>query len=534
MANLRKTALMASRPRTNWSGTYADERNWASMFRTYSPQHFGLMSAQTFSTQLGGKYVNKPLLYLTKGMGNTYNLRPGHHNYRWSLATEGNYRATITAVDTNLPAQPGKAGTTFRICVSKPGYQPPMVLKTEGRDMPMLRVVSHAESAGPTQHWLTVTVQSGNPNDYVDPKYLQVDRTIMDASTSVTDAGNMEYSGIETGSSYDLQSHIGYFARKIEVSDKFIRLEKDARQQGGAPDATYTFDGQRHNSAVGTGYVIVEKDSDGKISKEKLNQGSFITQAQALLEERLMKDVHMNMVFGRQEVSVHPRTGKPLTVGAGWFQMSRDGNYDEHSGNITLSQLVDQIESLYFNAVDPENRKVYIHTGQIGLKLASRLIEAEAGLSPFIFDSSYFVSDSSKRQGLNAKELAFGAQFTEFRSYNGVTLCFVHDVTKDSFEYYPELDPDTGKPIESGSFDIFDLGTNSDALGETKSNMAFVQEPDYEENFGIFNVYDPYTGSIKDGSNANALNKDVGFYRATSGKLEIWDLSRTMRVAQVA
>lgn len=527
MANLRKTALMTTRPRTNWSGTYADERTWASMFRSYSPQHLGLMSAQTFSTQLGGRYVNKPLLYLTKGMGNVYNLDPGHHNYKWSLATEGNYRATITDVDANLPAQPGKGKTTFRICVSKPGYQPPMVLKTEARDMPMMRVISYGESAGPTQNWLTVELQTGNPNDFIDPDYLAVGRTIIDASTSVTDASNVEYGGIETGSHYELQGHIGYFARKIEISDKFIRLEKAGRQ------GSYTFDGKRHNSAVGTGYVIVEREKDGTISKEKMNQGTFITTAQALLEERLMKDVHMNMVFGRQEVSVHPRTSKPLTVGAGWFQMAKDGNYSEHSGNLTLEDLLGQLDSLSFNALDPENRKFYVHTGHVGMNLASKLIEAEAGLSPFVFDSSYFISDASKKQGVNAKELAFGAQFTEFRSYNGVTLCFVHDVTKDSFEYYPEVDPQTGKPIESGSFDIFDLGANDDALGATKSNMAFVQEPDYEENFSIFNVYDPINGSIKDGSNAYALNKDAGFYRATSGKLEIWDLSRTMRVAHV-
>jgi len=531
MAQLRSTAIAKTRPRAEWSGTYFNEQNWASAFRSYSPHNFGLMAAQTFATQLGQNVVNKPLLYLTQGMGNTYELPAGHHNYTWRVATDGNPRARIMEVDSNLPTQPGKGGTSFRICLSRGDYHQPVVLKTESRTAPMLKIQGYPERESANKFWYTVTLQTGDPTAYIAATDIARGKTVIDATTAVADSMNEFYGGIETGSHYDLQGHIGYFARKIEINDKAIRLEKSAREQGKSPGKLFSMDGKSYDSVVGTGYMIVQKDRNGKVTTEALKAGTFIPNALAVLEERLAWDKEWNMVFGKSEVS--RESGKQMTVGAGWYEIVRDGFYSEHNGSVTLSDFTDQLESQYFNAVDIPNRKVYVKTGQEGMKIASRLIEAEAGISPFVFDSSYFITDASKQQGVNAKELAFGAQFTEFRSYNGVTLCFVHDPSKDNPKFYPELDEATGKPLESSSFDVFDLGESDAAPGGSKSNLAYVWEPDYEENFVISNVYDPIAGSVKDGSTVANLSKEAGFYRASSGKLEVWDTTRIMRIARV-
>ena len=115
MANKRNSALLKVAPRKNWGGTYFSERTWLSRFEQYSPKHFGMVAAQTFASQVGEKRINKPMLYLTHGMGNALELDPGQHDYTWSLATDGNIRSVITDVDPNLPARPGHAGSTFRI-----------------------------------------------------------------------------------------------------------------------------------------------------------------------------------------------------------------------------------------------------------------------------------------------------------------------------------------------------------------------------------------------------------------------------------
>ena len=537
MANKRNTALLKVAPRQNWGGTYFSERTWLSRFNSYSPKHFGMMAAQTFSSQVGEKRINKPMLYLTQGMGNVMELDPGQHDYTWSLATDGNIRSVITDVDPNLPARPGQAGTTFRICLNKRIYHEPVVLKTEATQMPMLMIVGQPDTESPTKHWYTVKIQSGDASAYVDPKWLQVDMTVIDATTSIADSQNYKHGGIELGSQYTLGGMIGYFGRKIEFEDKMIRHEMRARMQGKSPGKMFNFDGKSYDSAVGTGYVIVEKAKDGKYTKEAIKAGTFIPEAQYLLEERIAKDKEWNMLFGQNQVTIDEDTGKPKRVGAGWFQIARDGYYREHTGNLTLQDLVSEITSKYFYATDPDiqSRKVYIRTGSEGMQFISSQISAEAGLSPFIFESSYFVGDASYKQGVNKQELAFGAQFTEFRAANGVTLCFVLDPNKDDPHMFRELDEDTGRPKESSSFDIMDLGrssSNPDQNG-SGSNISMIWEPAAEVNVVVSNVYDPITGAINDGSKVSNFNKDVGFYRESSGKLEVWDVSRIMRWARI-
>lgn len=529
----RKTALITAAPRTNWRGTYGDSRTWASQFRTLGPHHFGLMGAQTFSTQLGKSQVNKPLYYMTAGLGNMYELPGGHSTYKWKLSEDGLTRSVIVDVD-NIGTQPGKSGTRIRFALDHGGYHEPVVLKTEGGpNVPMLVIQGFPEQETPTKFWYEAIIQDGLEDSFIDPAFLQVGRTVLDGTTQVSDELNTKYGGIEFGSSYELQSQIGYVARKIEVTDKFIRLEKAARERGMAPSSTYSFGGKSYNNAVGTGYIIAHRNKDGKVTKDVVEQGSFISTAEAMLEERIAMDKEYGMTFGRTQTRLDEVTGRRITTGAGWFQIARDGNFKENNGNLTLDDFTLELESLSFNAIDPSDRVFVIKTGQDGMKFASQLVEAEAGLSPFVFDSSYFIDKVGHNNFGN--ERAFGAQFTEFRGYNGIRLIWMYDPTKDNPNWYPDLDEETGRPKESGSYDIFDLGATNAApdTARTKSNCAYIYEPEAEEYFIVSNVYDIYNGSYKDGSKVANLDKQAGIYRGSSYKFECWDVSRTMRIEKV-
>lgn len=114
-------------------------------------------------------------------------------------------------------------------------------------------------------------------------------------------------------------------------------------------------------------------------------------------------------------------------------------------------------------------------------------------------------------------------------------LCFLHDPTKDNPYFYPDLHPTTGKPKESGSFDVFDLGETDAAPKNamTRSNVAMITEPEAEEYYMKSAIYDLQTGSIKDGGNVQVRDKEAGIYRTSSYKLEVWDVSRTLRLQAV-
>lgn len=535
---MRKTAIFTTNPRTDWGGSYADSRSYAQMFqRSHRVTDFGIMDAQTFSTQIGSDQVNKPLIWMTQGLGNTYALNAGEDQYRWKLYNDGINRAVIVDVDANLGTQPGKAGTTFDIYCDRGYYHEPVLLKTESRDLPSLRIIGYPTEIAPGKFKYTVKLQDGDPSVFMDVKYLQVGMTIIDGGTSVSSELNTKYAGIEFGSTNELQSHIGYAGRKFEATDRMIRLEIGAREKGQEPMTQYSIrgngEGSTFTSAVSTGYLIAPRANGTKPDKTQVvKEGSLLTTAEAMLRERLYMDCEYGMTFGKNEVTKDPDSGYDIKMGAGWLQMSKDGNYFEHNNDLTLADFTEKLSNVHFNSVAMDDRRTYIRTGQVGMKIFSRLVELELGGLGLTLSDSYVI-DRVNNNGLS-NEFKFGAfQFTEFHGYNGQKLTVVYDATKDNPNWYPELDPDTGKPIESASFDIFDLGNTTAApMGAmSKSNMAMVHEPASDEYYWVSNVYDPFTGSMKNGQMVSSNNKEVGLYMAKSYKLELFDVSRSMRIS---
>lgn len=523
----RRTALNVAAPRTDWGGSYGDSGTYASMFRNYSPHDFGVIDAQLWSTQIMGKTVNKPFLYMSKGMGNTYALKGGHNDYVWRLPNDGISRPIITAIDDDLPLQAGRNKSRFRVALDRPNYHEPSLLKVEGTNQPMMRIIGKPDTESPTRHWYTLEVQGG-VNAWVDSaRYLQVGMTVKDASSSVSDELNTKYAGVEFGSYSNLKGQIGYVARKFEVTDKFIRLERSGQS------GTINFHGKETTSAVGTGYLVGLKDKNGEVIKTKIGAGHFLDNMSAMLSERVAQDMEYGMVFGRQEIAMDYDSERPRFTGAGWLQMIKDSHYYEHNFDLTLSDFTSKFASIQTNSVAPEDRTVIIDTGTDGITYASRMIELEAGQSPFVFDSAHFI-DSVGHNGFK-NEKAWGAQFTEFRGYNGAKFIFMYNPAKDNFDYFPELNPLTGRPKESGSFDIYDIGATSASPKDAKTNKncAFVYEPAAEEYFMVSNVYDLQTGAVQDGGNVANLSKEAGLYRASSYKLEFWSLDRCMRIANV-
>lgn len=531
----RRTAVSKVSARNNWGGTYADSRTLSSMFSPKDIHNFGIMGVNAFTSVINGR-VNKPMLYMTLGSGNYMELPGGISKYSWKLAEAGIPRAKITAVDTATNgSQPGKSGAQIRIALDRPYYHEPSVFRTQLRDAPMMRLLGMPETEDDQTHWYTFVLQTDDANAFIPAEYLAVGKTVCEASTMIADEMNDQYAGIEFGSDQDLSSQIGYFARKFEMTDKAIRMEIEARKRGENPSSVYRFDNREFNSAVSTGYVIREV-KDGK--PVPVSQGIFVTTAEQMLEEKLLMDKEMNAVFGHTQTTVNEVTKRKMTAGAGWLQIAKDGNYIEYSSDeLTLDDFTSQLDAIAYYNMDTTERIFVMRTGEVGLKYFSKLVEREVGASSLTFHDTHFLSKNNHNGFGN--ELTFGQQFTEWHGYNGARYIVMHDPTKDNVEYYPDIDPDTGRPFESGSFDIFDLSDTDAApsssiynLGSS-SNCTWIYEPAFESYITTSGTYDFQTGAYNDGSVRATNSKECGIYRESSGKWECWDVSRTKRIAKV-
>lgn len=531
----RKTALSRVSARQNWGGTSADSRTFSHMFRNSDTHHFGMVGVNAFTQVVNGK-INKPMMYMTMGSGNYMELPGGVSRYAWNLGEGGIPRATITAVDTTVNGtQPGKSGAKIRFALDRPYYHAPALLKTESRDAPMIRLSGYPESESENVHWYEGTLQTSDPMAFIQPEYLQANKTMCDASTSVADEENNIYAGIEFGSDTELSSQIGYFARKFEMTDKAIRLEIENRKSGKPSGQRFNVFGKSTDTAVSTGYVI-RNMKNGEM--EKVEQGYFVTTVEAMLEERLLMDKEMNAVFGKLETRIDENTGREITVGAGWLEMAREGNYMEYSSDeLTLDDFIVGLDNIAYYNLDTDERIFVMKTGEVGLAYFSKLVEREVGASSLVFADSHFLSKADHNGFKN--ELSYGSQFTEWRGYNGARYIVMHDPSKDNVAYYPDIDPDTGRPYESASFDIFDLGDTEAAPNSTiynlgsKSNCCYIYEPAYELYHTTGGSYNFDTGAYNDGSQRPSNSKLCSIYRESSGTFEIWDISRTKRIAKV-
>jgi len=524
------SAYLFNRKRSSWGGSWADSAAYSSLFQEDAPTtDLGVIDIEVFATKGLSDIVNKPMTYMAKNQ--MIPLRPGSGGkVTWKLATDGVSNATIVDVDPNLTATPGKAGSKFRICIDRGYYHEPAVLKTESREAPMLVIEGYPEEEAPNKFWYTVSLQSSDPNAFIDPKYLQPGRLIRDASSMVPDEMNTKGAGIEFGTTSQLGSQITYAARKVSVSDKTIRREIGAARKGQSPNVVYETPFGQVRNGVSQVVAVGKKKKDGTID---VSQGKLMSFLEYAVRDRLMLDIEMNFKFGHVYQGADPDTGYIKQSGAGWFQIARESNYYEHNGyDLTLDDFVSRLEALRFNVVDPKNDVVEIHTGRVGMRMISKLIEQELNGLNFVIDSSYFID--KVESNATTFGLAFGSQFVELRTF-GQRLRFVWDPSKDDTELFPELDEE-GKPLESSSFDIFNLSAPKASVDSdvARSNVAYAYEPEAETWVTESNVYDFTTGAIKNGGKVSSLSKEATIFMEKNGGLLIFDASQCMRIARTS
>jgi len=473
---------------------------------------------------------------MTLAKKNVYMLPPGTDDYEWQLVADAGVDFRITELLVDSDAQAGKGGMPFNIAIDRPWPVEPVVFKTEGANLPLLRMIGHTKKRGPNSWQATVKLQTSDQGAWIPVSYLAPGKTLIDATTSVSDELNTKYAGIQFGDMFKLQSWVGNYARKAEFTDKFLRMEIGCRQQGRSmpKNQGYAIGGKTYyDGAVGVGYKyfqpfknLNEKSTDGKPTIAWA--GMFISAVEARLEERLHRDREMAMEFGQLEKTTDEDSSRTIKVAPGWRQVVRDGHYREHNGSLTLSDFYEYISEIFITRRTFSDRKIIGACGEAFSEFLHRLIAQEA--SQFQVVDTMFISKTDSMFHSNALE--YGAQFTSIKLPNGYIFQVVHDPIKDDRSIFRELAPGTNRTLESFNVDFFDFGaTDQKAVDASRpENITMVMQDGVEEYFTVSNVYDFQTGAIKDGSNAYSNNKEVGIYRGTSGSLGVWDVTRVGRL----
>ena len=521
----RRTALKVTE-RKGFGGSFYDSVAHAAMFRDENPYDFGVKTAMLYSADIDSDIVNKRFTYHTYASGNYYVLPGGKDEYQWSVIGDARIDFRVTELLVSATSYPGKDGLEFEIALDKDWLHEPAMILSENPDLPGLLILGHPRPLG-NQSWAyTVRVQSGDPNKYIPVEYLQPDRIWTRISAPTSDEENPHYAGDQYSNMMKLRSFCGQVSNKLEVNDKFVRMELANKKRQGE---SYDFAGKKYSDAFSSQYIYQAKLRDPK-TNDIVEKGIFISKAEARLLERCEMDREMIMEFGNGQYTYASDTEKPLKIAPGWREIVKDGNYFEHNGSLTLKQLYEYIRAIYFRRQNFKNRKIKIYTGEGGMAFLSELIKREASTFQTIEPGVYIQGRGEGKYHSN--EFTYGAQFTKILFPMGIEVEFWYDPIKDNDQLFKRKAPGTNIPLESFQMDIFDFGyTDNRAEGAPVENITMVMQDGVEEYYQVGGVYDIRTGAPIDGSVRSSNSKRMGIYRTCAGSLCCWDVSRVGRVA---
>lgn len=528
---MRKSALQLVE-RQGFGGNSHDSISHAKLFRDDKPYDFGVMTSRLFASEIGSHLINKKFVYKTQAQGNFYEIPGGIDEYTWGVVGDGQLDIVIVELLTS-GTQLGRNGQQFEVVVDKNWYGSPVLLLTENPDAPLARIIGQPRpfSAG-TGYVLTLQVQSGNPNDFFASELFQPGRTLLRASTSVADEENQKYGGDQYETNTTLRSQVGQVANKIDFTDKFIRREIACMKSNTRNTDSYEFRGKSYTQAFASHYIY-QADLMGK-DGTKIQKGIFIPTAEARLLERTEMDMEMIMEFGRNEITFDQDSNRTIKTAPGWREIVKDGQYMQHTGNLTLARLNEYLQTIFFRRKGFGDRKIEIHTGTGGINFLNALIKKEASTAQYL-EPGVFVHTNPSNQGqFHDKSLSYGAQFTEIMLPMGVTVTIAYDPMKDNEQLYgKQLAPGSQLPLESFNMDIFDFGGTENApQGAPRSNMTMVKQQGVDEYYVTASIYDLYKGAPTSGE-VRTDARTTSIRRTMAGSLAVWDVSRVGRIQWV-
>lgn len=485
-------------------GGQSFESTHLSRFFNYDkPHNFGIMVSKMFASS--NRFYYKPLTDMTEAAGRVHEI--DGDMYRWTLFADDYRKNRVAAFLETGNSRPGWNGQEFKIGLEEGWYRHPDILIGEDNNF-MLEVVGTPIQKG-TYFEYTVRLHSSNPNEFVDTDSLQPGRYFCKVSTSVGFEMNQDYGTTSWGTQVDLQSQIGHYANKFEVTDRVVREELNARK-GGQSGKNVT----PHMS----GYTFSIFNPKTRSIVEK---GGFMTFMEAKIIEETQMDREYMMHFGK--ATVRPdSTGRYIKkTGPGFRQLAKDGYEMIYNGSLTTTQLENFFDSIFLTRVPEGSRDIVVSTGSLGMRIFDQMLSDEAGA--YLTLDRYYIREMGGTPG----DLEFGYQYRSFRAKNGLRIRVMHDPIKDDPMYCGRRHPlNPIYTVDSARMDIYDLGASQSSDMPNSANMGMVKTRGVDEYHWIGGCVDPRTGVINNGGMAPTGEKGVVCRYGLSGSLVVWDTSR--------
>ena len=176
-------------------------------------------------------------------------------------------------------------------------------------------------------------------------------------------------------------------------------------------------------------------------------------------------------------------SGHEIRQGHGLYAQVANANVAYYN-QFTIDSLVNFAQSILFNKVAEDSRKLVLSTGQYGIIQFHRAMEDKASQVTFM--------DQSARMSMKGNEMTLGGIWTGYKTVQGIEFYLMYDPMKDNLiRFGNDLHPDGG-PVSSYEYDIWDFGTsngepNIQKVGLKGDEEIFRYLPGFRDPFSAYN-----------------------------------------------
>lgn len=403
-----------------FGGNFVDSDYLSASYDTAKPYVFENTLAKVFTSS--DRFTGKTLLGMTAAKGKVKEI--DNETYRWYVqGVEEKSLRSVENLETNNPT-PGIGRTTFRVKLDEEWVMSPDVLMGEDPDY-ALQIVDGPIQDGSGYIYL-VRLQTDDNTKYFPTYLMNEGREFSKVWTSTQSEFNEEFGTMQFGSSFMLESQLGFFAQKLTVTDKALR------DQG--------------RISCEFGYTDPKTGKMSKVTK-------FMPMAEAKMWDELYMGMEAQLTYG--ERSTYQGNGQHYwkKTGPGIRQILKDGHVQYLNGPMTEQFLIDYLMDIFFSRVDEQNRKVVFMTGTGGSIMFHDMLAAQS--------RSFLQIDTNWTSKLteNPRHLSYGAQFTHYQGPEGIEVTLVKNPLYDSTKYCKRMHPDyPDRPIDSWRMTVLDFG----------------------------------------------------------------------------
>lgn len=223
---------------------------------------------------------------------------------------------------------------------------------------------------------------------------------------------------------------------------------------------------------------------------------TWIKYAEVEFWEQWYRELERGRWYSRSTHSVLGANGRPIYSGPGVQELLEDSHIHKYS-HLTGHLIEEYLMDIFYSRVKPGSKRfVKAFTGEYGMINMHRAIQSWQEKSGFIkVVDTNFIQKTDSPYHKNA--LVAGYQFTRMRLANGCELEVVHLPLYDDREINFEIDPVTGRPIESQRITFLDFS------GEEDSNIKLVNRANSFKLAYVHGLHSPY-GPVNNGVAAHS------------------------------